>query len=109
MLYLFISRFGFKSGIRLLIAPVPVHCFSITFLIYVFLFSGAGNCLRMGNIQRAHKSRHSKPLICSIFRYVEPFEIGKHPQGTEVKAITYSNMQIHDNDDQHEVFVIIDI
>ena len=28
-LYLFISRFGFKSGIGLLIAPVPVHCFSI--------------------------------------------------------------------------------
>ena len=26
-----ISRFGFKSGICLLIAPVPVHCFSITF------------------------------------------------------------------------------
>ena len=24
------SRFGFKSGICLLIAPVPVHCFSIT-------------------------------------------------------------------------------
>ena len=30
LLYLFISRFGFKSGICLLIAPVPVHCFSIT-------------------------------------------------------------------------------
>ena len=29
--FLFISRFGFKSGICLLIAPVPVHCFSITF------------------------------------------------------------------------------
>ena len=29
--YLFISRFGFKSGICLLIAPVPVLCFSITF------------------------------------------------------------------------------
>ena len=29
--YLFIFRFGFKSGICLLIAPVPVHCFSITF------------------------------------------------------------------------------
>ena len=24
--------FGFKSGICLLIAPVPVHCFSITFI-----------------------------------------------------------------------------
>ena len=31
--YLFISRFGFKSGICLLIAPVPVHCFSITFMV----------------------------------------------------------------------------
>ena len=31
LLYLFISRFGFKSGICLLIAPVPVHCFSINF------------------------------------------------------------------------------
>ncbi|XP_060064451.1 protein archease-like isoform X1 [Ylistrum balloti] len=37
----------------------------------------------------------------------EEFVIGKHPQGTEVKAITYSNMQIHD--DLNEVFVIIDI
>ena len=31
MSYLFIFRFGFKSGIWILIAPVPVHCFSITF------------------------------------------------------------------------------
>ena len=31
LLYSFISRFGFKSGICLLIAPAPVHCFSITF------------------------------------------------------------------------------
>ena len=29
--YLFISRFGFKGRICLLIAPVPVNCFSITF------------------------------------------------------------------------------
>ena len=27
--YLF-SHFGYKSGIKILIAPVPVHCFSIT-------------------------------------------------------------------------------
>ena len=30
--FLFISHSGFKSGIWLLIAAVPVHCFSITFL-----------------------------------------------------------------------------
>nr|CAH8872982.1 unnamed protein product [Trichobilharzia regenti] len=39
----------------------------------------------------------------------EPFDISKHPQGTEVKAITYSNMQIHEKEDMHELFVIIDI
>lgn len=41
--------------------------------------------------------------------YGEEFDIQKHPQGTEVKAITYSNMQIYDEEDRHEVFVIIDI
>ena len=30
-------------------------------------------------------------------------------QGTEVKAITYSNMQIYDENEKHEVYVIIDI
>ena len=29
--FLFIFHFGFKSGIWLLTAPVPVHCISITF------------------------------------------------------------------------------
>lgn len=39
----------------------------------------------------------------------ELFDLNKHPQGTEVKAITYSNMQIYDENDKHEVYVIIDI
>jgi SHS2 domain-containing protein len=39
----------------------------------------------------------------------ETFELGRHPQGTEVKAITYSAMQIHENDDKAELFVIVDI
>lgn len=43
--------------------------------------------------------------------YGEEFRIGKHPQGTEVKAITYSAMQIVEEpvNNKFEVFVIIDI
>ncbi len=39
----------------------------------------------------------------------EAFSLSKHPQGTEVKAITYSNMQVHEEDGRVDVFVIIDI
>ena len=38
LLFLFISYFGFKSGVWLLIFPVPVHCFSITFITVLSLF-----------------------------------------------------------------------
>ncbi|XP_072465925.1 protein archease isoform X2 [Notamacropus eugenii] len=38
----------------------------------------------------------------------EEFSLTKHPQGTEVKAITYSAMQVYDKE-KPEVFVIIDI
>ena len=43
--------------------------------------------------------------------YGEEFSLEKHPQGTEVKAITYSAMQICQDQEQgrHELFVIIDI
>ena len=43
--------------------------------------------------------------------YGEEFSLEKHPQGTEVKAITYSAMQICDNQEKNlkELFVIIDI
>ncbi|CAH1398528.1 unnamed protein product [Nezara viridula] len=39
----------------------------------------------------------------------ETFMIGKHPQGAEVKAITYSAMQIHEKEEHSDVFVIVDI
>jgi SHS2 domain-containing protein len=45
----------------------------------------------------------------SAIGFGETFDLEKHPQGTEVKAITYSNMQVHENDGKTEIFVIIDI
>lgn len=41
--------------------------------------------------------------------YGEQFSLDKHPQGTEVKAITYSNMQVHKDKPTHDIYVIIDI
>lgn len=41
--------------------------------------------------------------------YGEPFDMTKHPQGTEIKAITYSAMKIHNSTDRHEVYFIVDI
>jgi len=41
----------------------------------------------------------------------ERFDLAKHPQGTEIKAITYSAMQIHQKpeDKRYDVYVIVDI
>ena len=41
--------------------------------------------------------------------YGEPFDLQKHPQGTEVKAITYSAMQIKKHDKGYDIYVIVDI
>ena len=41
--------------------------------------------------------------------YGEQFSLAKHPQGTEVKAITYSNMQVHRDKPTNDIYVIIDI
>ncbi|KAF7494472.1 Protein archease-like [Sarcoptes scabiei] len=43
--------------------------------------------------------------------YGEVFDLDKHPQGTEIKAITYSNMQINHNQNSNRIdlYVIVDI
>lgn len=41
--------------------------------------------------------------------YGETFDESRHTKGTEVKAITYSNMQIHEKAATHDVYVIVDI
>ena len=39
----------------------------------------------------------------------EIFDLSKHSQGTEVKAITYGSMQVHERADNSEIFVVVDI
>lgn len=45
----------------------------------------------------------------SSLRHGDTFDQTAHPQGTEIKAITYSNMQIHEKADKAELYVIVDI
>eukprot|EP01052_Picozoa_sp_SAG31_P039568 SAG31_NODE_5513_length_2485_cov_2.063286_6_plen_166_part_00 len=42
-------------------------------------------------------------------KFVSKAEGGQHEQGTEIKAITYSNMQVWEGTDKTELFVIVDI
>ena len=48
-------------------------------------------------------------IVIKAVGFGETFSLDKHPQGTEVKAITYSAMQIIEKPGFCETFVIIDI
>lgn len=39
----------------------------------------------------------------------ETYDLTRHVQGTEIKAITYSNMQVHINPERTDLYVIVDI
>ena len=41
--------------------------------------------------------------------YGDIYDPSKHTPGTEIKAITYSNMQIHETEDKSDLYVIVDI
>jgi SHS2 domain-containing protein len=43
------------------------------------------------------------------FSHGDIFDQTKHPPGTEIKAITYSNMQIHETEERADLYVIVDI
>ena len=53
--------------------------------------------------------RSQEEIRIKAIGYGETFDLDKHPQGTEVKAITYSAMQITEKDSFCETFVIVDI
>ena len=70
LLYLFISRFGFKSGFCLLIAPVPVHCFSITFFFLTFTKDSASAVSHLNNslIQKLRQMKEENHLKACHFQ-----------------------------------------
>ena len=45
----------------------------------------------------------------SMKGYGEKFDMSKHTQGTEIKAITMHEMKINEEGEQKEIYVLVDI
>lgn len=71
----------------------------------LFVFSTDRIVCRNVIIQEFNMNSFSIVATC----FGERFSLDKHPQGTEIKAITFSNMQIHSHPEKSEIFVIVDI
>ena len=54
-------------------------------------------------------SKKKEDFAIKFSAYGADYDRNKHVQGTEVKAITYSNMQIHEKKDRVDLYVIVDI
>merc|ERR1712154_151829 len=52
---------------------------------------------------------HTKKFTIKAIGFGENMDLKKHPQGTEVKAITYSAMQIKQTDQRTDCWVVVDI
>ncbi|KAJ8609077.1 hypothetical protein CTAYLR_010241 [Chrysophaeum taylorii] len=73
----------------------------------LFRFSADGIACATVDVRDITRGEHS--VSARVDTTGERFDLAKHPQGTEVKAITYSNMQIHETTDRTDIFVIVDI
>lgn len=60
-------------------------------------------------LPRPHPPTHPSHTHVYVCRRGEKFDRARHECGTEVKAITYSAMQIREAEGDAEVFVIVDI
>eukprot|EP00658_Telonema_sp_P-2_P037764 TRINITY_DN27147_c0_g2_i1.p1 TRINITY_DN27147_c0_g2~~TRINITY_DN27147_c0_g2_i1.p1 ORF type:complete len:112 (-),score=28.09 TRINITY_DN27147_c0_g2_i1:198-533(-) len=74
----------------------------------LFLFAG-GDLFVVKHVRIGEFKKTSDGLVLTASLAGERFDRGKHPQGTEVKAITYSAMQVVEAKDKCDVFVIVDI
>jgi len=72
---------------------------------FLFRFSADGFACRQAKILNFNREDHT----ISVQGEGELFDLSKHPQGTEIKAITYSNMQIHEEAGRTDLYVIVDI
>ena len=83
--------------------------FFVPFKIEITKFSRTSNENQSQNRTELEATDSEDNIEIEAIGFGETFDLQKHPQGTEVKAITYSAMQVYEKSNFSEVFVIIDI
>lgn len=73
----------------------------------LFLFASEGFVIKRARIDDKDFDSDFESVKVQVWGYY--FVHGVHPQGTEVKAITYSNMQLIAKPDAMHLYVIVDI
>lgn len=71
----------------------------------LFRFCTEGFCCVKVDIKKFDRENFNIDFLA----YGCQFDPKLHPQGTEIKAITYSNMQIHETQSRADIYVIVDI
>ena len=59
--------------------------------------------------QPANENKKDENFCLKFIAFGATYDRSKHTQGTEIKAITYSAMQIHEKKDRSDLYVIVDI
>ncbi|KAL3998032.1 Protein archease [Acanthocheilonema viteae] len=72
------------------------------------LFAFSTEPFFIGRIARVIKIDREKFEV-QVRCWGESFDLNRHPQGTEIKAITYSNMQVNESSNRTDIYVIVDI
>eukprot|EP01036_Dinobryon_divergens_P026613 gene26613-35286_t len=73
----------------------------------LFKFSADSFCTKKVEITSLVRGPAQYSIAATL--YGDIFDLSKHSSGTEVKAITYSNMQIHETPERVDLYVIVDI
>ena len=73
---------------------------------WLYIFHDSGFVARELSIQPIDREQFG---TCTSSGKGEVVDWARHTQGTEIKAVTYSNLQVKESEDRWDIFVIVDI